>query len=135
MNQKAPNGVTTGWRGRFPARPVSAAVIVNNVSPPHLRGVINGITETLACAMQTVGPIIFSVAFAWVSSHDDAHWPLTHHSAHRQAPPRDGLSWPAWTQRPIPRGRAVNLVSERNPAFSLCFFANLPPQISSSIFF
>eukprot|EP00667_Euglena_gracilis_P006904 EG_transcript_6967 len=57
-----------------------AGVIVNNVSPPHLRGVINGITETLACAMQTVGPIIFSVAFAWVSSHDDAHWPLTHHS-------------------------------------------------------
>jgi len=56
-----------------------ASVIVNNVSPPHLRGVINGITETLGCAMQAVGPIVFSVAFAWVSSNDFP-WPFTHHS-------------------------------------------------------
>lgn len=56
-----------------------SAVIINNIAPSHLRGRVNGIGETLAAALRVVSPVIFSGAFAWVTSSHSS-WPLTYHS-------------------------------------------------------
>uniref|UniRef100_A0A7S4FSX3 Major facilitator superfamily (MFS) profile domain-containing protein n=1 Tax=Eutreptiella gymnastica TaxID=73025 RepID=A0A7S4FSX3_9EUGL len=67
-----------------------AAVLINNVAPSHLKGQVNGVSETLAAALRVVAPVVFSIAFAEFSGKD-AQWPFTYHSVFHVA-----AVWALW---------------------------------------
>ena len=66
------------------------SVLINNVAPSHLKGQVNGVSETLAAALRVVAPVVFSIAFAEFSGKD-AQWPFTYHSVFHVA-----AVWALW---------------------------------------
>ena len=56
----------------------SAFMLINNSCDGSQRGSVNGLAMTLASVTKAIGPIIFSVLFAW-SVTNDLSFPLSHH--------------------------------------------------------
>ena len=53
-------------------------MLINNSCDGSQRGSVNGLAMTLASVTKAIGPIIFSVLFAW-SVTNDLSFPLSHH--------------------------------------------------------
>ena len=57
----------------------SVFVLINNSCPAAKRARANGIGQTLVALARVVGPISFSLLFAW-SHHWGAGWPVVPHT-------------------------------------------------------